>query len=113
LKKRYLDQGEVKNIDDVDLSDPLHLRRIIEEWYTVENLSEHHLKVRDLFMDLEDRWIHSSLNDQQRNAIRLYLIEGYTQREAGDLLEVGTRAIASAVNDGLKIMASYGDTHDG
>ncbi len=108
MNRKYIDPDKVKNIDDVDLTDPLHLRKIIEQWDTVESLSEQHLKVKDLFIELEERWVRSPLSPLHRNAIRLYLIEGYTQKEAGDRLEVGTRAIANAVTDGLLIMANYG-----
>jgi DNA-directed RNA polymerase specialized sigma24 family protein len=112
LKRNHLDQKEVRNINDIDLSDPLHLRRMIEEWHTVEILSENHIKVKDLFMELEARWINSPISDLQRSAIRLYLMEGYTQREAGERLGVGTRIIANAMNEGLEIMANYGGYND-
>ncbi len=112
MKKKHLDPSRVRTINDVDLADPFHLRKIIEQWDTLEYLSQQHIKVKDLFIELEERWIRSPLSPLHRAAIRLYLIEGYTQKEAGDKLEVGTRAIANAVTDGLLIMAAYGGTHD-
>lgn len=107
-----MDPDRVKNINDIDLSDPLHLKIIIQEWNTVESLSEQQLKVKDLFMELEEKWLRSPITDQQRAAIRLYLIEGYTQREAGDRLGMGTRAIANSVNDGINTMAAYRGSDD-
>lgn len=107
-RQKYLDPSKVRNIDDINLTDPLHLKLILKEWDTLRSLSEQHLKGVDLFMELEERWINAPLETHHRNAIQLYLMEGgYTQKEAGDKLGVGARAIAKSVEEGLDIMTSH------
>lgn len=107
-RQKYLDPNKVRSIDDIDLTNPLHLKFILQEWDTLRSLSEQHLKGVDLFIELQERWLLSPLEKHHRNAIQLYLMEGsYTQKEAGDKLGVGARAIAKSVEEGLEIMTSY------
>jgi hypothetical protein len=108
-KKRYIDQKQVFNIEDIDLNDPLHLRKCIENWENLLILSGQYLKITDLFIELENRWDNAPINSQQRDAIELYLKQGYTQKETGEKLKIGTRAVAKAVNEGIEVLASYGD----
>lgn len=111
MRKKHVDQGTVRTIDDLDLSDPLHLRICIQEWNTLQSLSEQHLKVKDLFIELEEKWNKSNLTQHQKDSIRLYLIEGYTQKEAGNLLGLGIRTVAKSVEEGIGIMAEHGVNH--
>ncbi len=111
MRKKHVQEGTVRSIEDLDLSNPLHLRICIQEWNTIQSLSEQHLKVKDLFIELEDRWNKSNLSQHQRDSIQLYLIEGYTQREAGEMLNVGIRSVAKSVEEGIELMASYGENN--
>ncbi len=110
-KKRYIDQNKVFNINDIDLNDPLHMRKCVEQWDSLSTLGDQYLKIKDLFIELEDRWDKAPTTQQQRNAISLYLCQGYTQKESGEILGIGTRAIAKHVNEGIEILAAYGDIH--
>ncbi len=111
MRKKHVQEGTVRSIEDLDLSNPLHLRICIQEWNTIQSLSEQHLKVKDLFIELEDRWNKSNLSHHQRDSIQLYLIEGYTQRETGEMLNVGIRSVAKSVEEGIELMASYGENN--
>lgn len=108
MRKKYIDQKEVRNIDDIDLNNTFHLRKMFEEWETLHSLSEHHLKVKDLFIEIEERWIESNLSPSQRDAIRMYLMEGgYTEREVGEEMGVGARTVNKLVKEGLEVIATY------
>lgn len=108
-KKRYIDQDKVFNINDIDLDDSLHMRKCVENWDSLQTLGEQYLKIKDLYIEMEERWKNAPTTQQQRNAMILYLCQGYTQKESGEILGIGTRAVAKHVNDGIDILASYGD----
>lgn len=113
MNRKHVSSLEVRNINDIDLDNPLHLRICVSQWDAIETLSEQHLKVKDLFIELEDRWNNSSLTKQHKDAMNLYLIEGYTQKDAGDLLGIGTRAVAKFVDEGIELMANFNRGQDG
>lgn len=108
-KKRYIDSRKVFNIDDIDLNNPLHMEKCVENWDRLETMGEQYLKIKDLFIELEHRWDHTPLSSRHRNAIDLYLKAGYTQKESGEILGIGTRKVAQYVKEGIDMLASYGE----
>jgi DNA-directed RNA polymerase specialized sigma subunit len=108
-KKKYINQDEVFNINDIDLNDPLHMRKCVEQWDSLSTLGDQYLKIKDLYIEMEERWNKASLTKNQRNSITLYLCQGYTQKESGETLGIGTRKVAQYVNEGITILAAYGD----
>lgn len=111
-KKRKRLPQTVKNIDEVDLNDSTQMWVCVSNWDEIEQVGQDYLKVRDLFIDMKERWDRSNLSDRQRKSLKLYLMEGYTQKEVGDKLNIGSRHVADAVAEGIEIMSEYGRVDD-
>lgn len=81
------------------------LRVCLSKWEIIEDLSYDYPKIRDLKIEIQQRWEQADLNDSHRAAIRFNLVEDKTQKETGRLMDTGTRWVARLVDQALERMA--------
>lgn len=67
------------SLSDLDLSDPLLLKRVIREYQSIETLREDYSKIRDLYIEILNRYEISVLTDFERYVFGRYFIKGYLQ----------------------------------
>lgn len=62
-------------------------------------------KLIDLRLELEDRWKAAGLSEDQKRAVTHHLIENRTQKETGELMNIGSRWVARIVERSVEKMA--------
>lgn len=97
---------DISNISDLDLNDPENLRTCFECWYLIDELSDKYLKLRDLRMELIERWNKANLTHEEQRAFLERVIEDQTQSKTGESMNTGTSWIKKMVQDSLEKMAS-------
>ena len=62
-------------------------------------------------MEIEDeiRWLLSGLPDEQKEAMILHYMEGFSYREIGEILNIPYRTVQSRVNLAIKTLRQKGE----
>lgn len=96
----------MRTISDLDLDDPVMIKELLKRWESILILSEDHVKVTDLKIELEQRWKKAQLTQQQGDAIRLNLVDGVIQDEVAHMLGFKSgRWISRLIEQGLTKMS--------
>lgn len=99
----------MRSITDFDISDPATMKELLKIWESIEIIAEDSEKVTDLKMEINDRWKRAGLSEQQAQAIRLNLVEGYIQDEVAKKLGFKSgRWISRLIEQGLEKLAGAG-----
>ncbi len=96
---------KLDNIEDVDLNNREMLEICMRNWHIIEELSETHIKVLDLLIDMKDRWRNSGLLPHHKKAIKSLVINDSTNTEATRDLNISLEELTFHVNEGLELLS--------
>ncbi len=96
---------KITSIADVDLTDPEVIRECLNHWEIIKDLSYDYPKVRDLKIEIEERWRKADLSESQRQALRINLVEDQTRKATSKRMKTGTRWVTRLVDQGLQKMS--------
>jgi hypothetical protein len=94
-----------RDLAEVDLTDVEVLRQCLSVWEVIESLSYDYPRIRDLKIELQERWDGANLNEDHKQALYLNLIQDQTLKATSKQMNTGIRWIKRIIEEGLQMMS--------